>query len=60
MKPFSIVNWMQENEDKIEEVGFERLFTGKFQSRIEVYGQGEHLIEERVGEMFFWQLVSIV
>lgn len=59
MKPFSVMDWMRKNGDKFEEEGMMHLFNGKFQSVIEVYGHGEHLIEERAEEMFFWQLVRI-
>lgn len=51
---------MMNNEKKLEDVGFEELFKGKFKSKIEIYGQGEHLIEERSEEMFFWQLVILI
>lgn len=60
MKPFNINVWMMNNEKKLEDVGFEELFKGKFKSKIEIYGQGEHLIEERSEEMFFWQLVILI
>lgn len=58
-QPFSLNEWIDKHRDELNNGNAVSLFPDRFQTRVFIFGKGQHAIECSTGDVWLWQLVRL-
>ena len=58
--PFSLDDWITKHKENLSQGQPVSLFPDRFQTRVYVIGQGQHMIDCSTGDVWLWQHVRLV
>ncbi|UYV81747.1 HAAO, partial [Cordylochernes scorpioides] len=57
-EPLYFKDWLDQHREDIQQYGSKNIFSPKYNSKVEVYGPGSHILGRKDGETVLWQQAS--